>query len=147
MVLLVSPVVGGTNSSTGRSVRLSSTRADDTLNWGDRPSDLDSYLITPSGAQVYYISRGSLTGAPFANLDVDDTTAYGPEVVTIARLMVGTYKYAVNNYSGQSSAQFSVSSARVELSLTDRPVELFVPPTTGETSSTNWWHLFELDVD
>ena len=117
------------------------------LTWGAQPSDLDSYLITPSGSTVFYSSKGSLTSAPFANLDVDDTTAFGPEVVTIARLMVGTYKYAVNNYSGQSSGQIGASSARVELSLTDRPVELFVPPSTGETSSTNWWHLFELDVD
>jgi len=36
--------------------------------------------------------------------------------------------------------------AGVELNIPGRNVELFVPPTTGETASTNWWNLFELDV-
>lgn len=117
------------------------------LTWGAQPADLDSYLTTPSGSTVYYSSRGSLTSAPFANLDVDDTTAFGPEVVTVTRLMVGTYKYFVNNYSGQTSRLLSASGARVELSVPGRAVELFVPPTSGETTSTDWWLLFELDVD
>jgi hypothetical protein len=117
------------------------------LTWGAQPSDLDSYLTTPSGSTVYYGSRGSLSTAPFANLDVDDTSAFGPEVVTVTRLMVGTYKYFVNNYSGQTSRLLSVSGARVELSVPGRAVELFVPPTSGETTSTDWWLLFELDVD
>jgi len=117
------------------------------LTWGARPGDLDSHLITPNGDVVYYQDTGSLTAAPFANLDVDDTSAFGPEVVTITRLMVGTYKYIVHNYSGQTSTLISASGARVELSLPDRAVELFVPPTSGETTSTNWWQPLELDVD
>lgn len=116
------------------------------LTWGLNPRDLDSYLITPSGTRVFYSSTGSLTAAPFANLDVDDTSSFGPEVITITRLMVGTYKYAVNNFSGQGSGFIGASGARVELSLPGRSVELFTPPGTGETSSTNWWWLFELDV-
>lgn len=117
------------------------------LTWGARPSDLDSHLYTPSGAQVYFSSRGSLAGAPFANLDVDDTSSYGPEVVTISRLMVGTYTYFVRNYSGYSSGPIAAASARVELSIPGRAVELVTPPATGELSSTNYWVLFALDVD
>ena len=117
------------------------------LTWGEAPRDLDSYLFTPSGARVSYQGRGSLTAAPFANLDVDDTSSFGPEVVTVSRLMVGTYKYAVNNFSGQGSGQIGVSGARVELSVPGRSVELFTPPGTGESGSTDWWLLFELDVD
>ena len=117
------------------------------LTWGELPRDLDSYLLTPSGARVYYGSRGSLTSAPFANLDVDDTSSFGPEVVTVSRLMIGTYKYAVNNFTSQSSGFIGASGARVELTIPGRSLELFTPPTTGESSSTNWWHLFEMDVD
>jgi hypothetical protein len=40
-----------------------------------------------------------------------------------------------------------VSGARVELSVPGRSVELFTPPGTGESGSTDWWLLFELDVD
>ena len=117
------------------------------LTWGALPDDLDSYLITPSGTTVYYSNEGSLTSAPFANLDVDDTSSYGPEVVTLTRLMVGTYKYAVNNYSGYGDGPIASSSARVELNIPGRPAELFTPPATGETASTDYWLVFEFEVD
>lgn len=117
------------------------------LTWGALPRDLDSYLFAPNGTRVYFGSQGNLVAAPFANLDVDDTNSFGPEVMTVTRLMVGTYKYAIDNYSGQSSGLFSAASARVELSVPGRALELFVPPSTGETGSTDWWSLFEFDVD
>lgn len=117
------------------------------LTWGARPSDLDSHLWTPSGAHVYYSSKGQLAAAPFANLDVDDTSSFGPEVVTLTKLMVGTYKYAVRNYSGYDSGPVAVSGARVELVLPGGRTELFIPPATGETASTHYWTLFDLVVD
>ena len=117
------------------------------LTWGARPSDLDSHLIAPNGVHVYFSHKGSLSAAPFANLDVDDVTSYGPEVVTITRLMVGTYKYSVRNFTGHSGGPIASSGARVELNIPGRTLELFVPPVSGETSLTDWWHLFELDVD
>ena len=92
-------------------------------------------------------TRAICSSAPFANLDVDDTTSYGPEVVTITKLMVGTYKYSVYNYSGHASGTVAASSGRVELNIPGRAVELFVPPLAGETAGTPWWNLFELDVD
>lgn len=116
------------------------------LTWGALPRDLDSHLFTPSGTHVYYSSKGSLLAAPFANLDVDDTSSYGPEVVTLTRLMVGTYKYSIFNYSGYSSGSITAAGARVELNIPGRTLELFAP-LAGETSTTNWWNLFEFDVD
>jgi hypothetical protein len=116
------------------------------LTWGALPSDLDSHLFTPSGTHVYYGSKGSLLAAPFANLDVDDTSSYGPEVVTLTRLMVGTYKYSIYNYSGYNSGSITAAGARVELNMPGRTLELFAP-SAGETSTTNWWNLFEFDVD
>lgn len=118
-----------------------------TLTWGQNPSDLDSHLYAPDGTEVFYGSKGSLASAPFANLDVDDTSSFGPEVITLTRLMVGTYRYAVNNYSGQASTLLSASQARVSLRLPNRAAELFLPPATGESRQTNYWTVFELDVD
>ncbi len=123
------------------------------LNWGLVPSDLDSHLITPSGTEVFYAGRGNLVAAPFAALDVDDTDSYGPEVITLTKLMVGTYKYFIHNYSGQTSSngagRFSNSSLRVELNAPGRPVSLYTWTYTRnpETDTTNYWHLFEIDVD
>lgn len=117
-----------------------------TLTWGARPSDLDSHLFAPSGEHVWYRGKGSLADSPFANLDVDDTDSYGPEVVTISKLMVGTYKYSVHNYSTYFEGSITGSSARVELNIpTLAPQILSVP--TGEQSTTDWWNLFEIDVD
>lgn len=117
------------------------------LTWGARPSDLDSHLLTPDGGHVYYSDKGNLLAAPYAALDVDDTDSFGPEVVTIARLMVGTYRYHVHNYTGYSGGALAASSARVELNIPGRSAELFTPPASGETSETVAWTLFELDVD
>ena len=116
------------------------------LTWGALPSDLDSHLITPSGGEIAYYSKGALTAEPFANLDVDDTSSYGPEVVTITKLMVGTYKYSVHNYSGFDAGAIAQSGARVELNIPGRTLQLITPPTSGESDSTDYWNLFEFDV-
>ena len=117
------------------------------LTWGLAPRDLDSHLLTPSGSHVYFFNRGNLVAAPFANLDVDDTASYGPEVITLTRLMVGTYKYYIRNNSGYSVGAIAAASARVELSIPGRAVELYTPPVNGEVATTQVWMLFELDVD
>ena len=117
------------------------------LTWGANPSDLDSHLWTPSGTEVYYSNKGQLAAVPFANLDVDDTDSFGPEVITLTKLMVGTYKYAVRNYSGYGDGPMKASGARVELVLPGGRTELFVPPATGETADTDYWTLFDLTVD
>jgi hypothetical protein len=116
------------------------------LTWGESPSDLDSHLITPSGEHVYFQNFGNGTAAPFASLDVDDRSSFGPEVITITKLMVGTYRYYVRNFRGQSSGLFSLSAARVELFTPNRVTELITVPTV-DTLSTNYWLPFEMDVD
>jgi hypothetical protein len=113
------------------------------LTWGQDPSDADSHLFTPSGEHVYFGRDGSLIAAPFANLDVDDTTSFGPEVISINRLMVGTYTYGVNLYSG--SGTLSASPIRVELNVGSSQ-RIFTPPA-GENAGTRFVTLFNLVVD
>lgn len=118
------------------------------LTWGALPADVDSHLLTPSGTLVYYGSKGSLSAAPYVYLDVDDTTSYGPEIVTIRRLMVGDYHYVLNNYSGTYNPGITNSPTRVELN-TPTGSQLFVP-NEGETAnriSKDYWHVFTLRVD
>jgi uncharacterized protein YfaP (DUF2135 family) len=113
------------------------------LTWGENPADADSHLIAPSGEQVYWENLGSLGVAPFANLDVDDQTSFGPEIITINRLMVGTYTYGVNLFEGTGS--LSNSPIRVELNIGGN-LRIFNPPA-GETASTPFLRLFTLTVD
>ncbi len=114
------------------------------LNWGALPTDLDSHLTTPLiGGQnyhVFYASRGSVQGPPFANLDVDDVTSYGPETITITNFSPGTYTYYIHQYSSSGSLPTSGAIARIYTSaglFTTLPV-----PTTG---SGIYWYVCQID--
>jgi hypothetical protein len=116
------------------------------LSWGSTPSDLDSHLTGPiSGSSsrfhIYYpsSSRGSLTASPFALLDVDVTTGYGPETVTIAQQFAGVYRYYVYQFS--SGGEIKTSNARVDLYQGNTLVRQFYPPLQTGT----YWTVFELD--
>ena len=85
--------------SSGREVRV-------ILNWGSRTDqvrDADSHLACPCGApesHVYYQSRVHQAADHRVELDVDDTDWGGPETITLARPVPGTYLYWVHDYSG-----------------------------------------------
>lgn len=113
------------------------------LTWGANPRDIDSHLRVPGGFHVYFGSRGSLSAEPFANLDVDDVTSFGPEVTTIRRPKVGIYRFYLHNFSRTFSPGMTGSPTRVELNYVGRTVA-FTPPA-GEGSAL-YWHLFDLEI-
>jgi len=113
------------------------------LTWGASPSDIDSHLRVPGGYHVYYVTRGTLSAEPYANLDVDDVTGYGPEVTTIRRPKVGIYRFYLHNFSETFSPGMTGSPTRVELNYAGRTV-IFSPPT-GEGTAL-YWHLFDLEI-
>ncbi|MDR1915381.1 MAG: hypothetical protein LBQ58_02270 [Synergistaceae bacterium] len=83
-----------------------------TLAWGAEPRDLDSHLVgsNPDGSSfhIYYGNKGGINDQ--AQLDVDDTNSFGPEIVTLKDLIPGTtYRYYVHNYSHQSTGNDNVS--------------------------------------
>lgn len=76
------------------------------LNWGATPADLDSHIVYP-GNHIYF---SNMKGAD-ALLDVDDTTSYGPETITLQRKHDGEkYVYAVHDYSNRGNANSSLLS-------------------------------------
>ena len=149
----------------GTSVAINSTAVDQTvttcltltqaavtikLSWGSAPSDLDSHIwvsdATGTAREVYYSSRGSLSNSPYVNLDVDDTSSFGPEYITIGRVASNsTYRYWVRNFSGTSNPGVTASPARVELNIRGA-LTVFTPPA-GETTATRDWHAFDLVTD
>ena len=120
------------------------------LTWGSNPSDLDSHLTGPVDGSatrfhVYYSNSGSQTAAPYAELDVDDVSSFGPEIITINRFTPGVYRYSVHHYSGSST--IPASPARVELTL-NGATSVFTPPATGTALTTDSvWVVMELVVD
>ena len=120
------------------------------LQWGASPSDLDSHLTGPvqGGGRfhVYWFSRGLLTASPWAGLDRDDISSYGPETITLVRQLAGVYRYTVHNYtvgSSTTSTSLAASGAQVDVyrgnTLLDR---FFVPNLPGTL-----WTVFDLDGD
>jgi uncharacterized protein YfaP (DUF2135 family) len=93
------------------------------MNWGTEPSDLDSHLVglLPDGSSfhVYYANREHIyAGATYAELDVDDTSSFGPETITILQDLPENYTYYVLDFSNrgfQDSAALSNSGARVQV--------------------------------
>lgn len=114
------------------------------LTWGVAPDDVDSHIDLPNQQHIYFRSQGSLIAPTHAALDVDDIDSYGPEVVTINKLMVGTYRYAVHNFSGTFNPGMTGSPVLVELNR-NNTVQRFSPPA-GETAAMYWWHVFDLKV-
>lgn len=113
------------------------------LSWGQLPYDVDSHIIAPSGDHIYFGGQGNLLTAPYLNLDVDDTDSYGPEIVTVNRLMVGTYNYFVHNYSRTNEPGLYGSPIRVELN-TKSGTQVFAP--TSASGESMFWHAFSLNV-
>jgi len=116
------------------------------LTWGASPSDLDSHLTGPnadiSRFHVYYAARGSKTTAPFANLDVDDVSSFGPETITITQMNIGTYRYLVHDFSNRNSTTstaLGTSGAKVQVYTATGVQTFFVPAQAGTL-----WTVFEL---
>lgn len=109
------------------------------LNWGAEPTDLDAHLDTPEiGGNVYHVyydSPGNETAPPYAMLDYDVTSGYGPETMTIHQLYNGTYKFYVHNYSG--SPDISTSQAFVQIYNQNGLLQTVQIPSSG--TGTYWY--------
>ena len=142
------------------------------LSWGAAHSDLDSHLLVPPtvpGSSTWCdVSwqqkkcRG--VGTDAAELDVDDTSYYGPETTTMKNPHPGVYAYLVHIYTGSggsSSTCWDTSgiNAKVEvwsgekgglLKALSQPLEN--PPSTcpghvaPPTTCHQYWHVFNLDA-
>lgn len=130
------------------------------LTWGENPEDVDSHLTGPQPGlavsdsndqdrfHVYYSNPASTDGV--AMLDVDDTTSFGPETITVYpptgqdTLRPGIYRYSVHHYSG--SGTLVAGNANVEL-IIGANSRTFQAPTAGVLGRDDVWTVFELNVD
>ncbi len=112
------------------------------LTWGEEPRDLDSHLWLPAETpyEVYYRQKGNAEEFPFATLDVDDVTSFGPETVTINQLVGGgNYEYGINNYSNTGT----VAGATVRIY--DRTGLLHT--VTPNNTNGEYWVVATIDGD
>ena len=116
------------------------------LSWGALPSDLDShlfgYLENGSNYHVYYSNKNAYSnGERIANLDVDDTTSYGPETTTFVIDTKGKYEYYIDWYSG--SGTWASCQGNVKVYNGDRLVYEFNAPNNNSQSGS--WKVFTIE--
>ena len=100
------------------------------LTWGSSPGDLDSHLSF-GGTHVYYGNKNSGN----ASLDVDDTSAFGPETITISSMGDYTYQYYIFNYSRYGTMAGAQACVNVYFGGSSMPAYTFYPP---EGSGYTW---------
>ncbi len=121
------------------------------LTWGSTPRDLDSHLIgkSPDGDafNVYYSRKTyNYNGTEMANLDVDDTSSYGPETITILENIHDKYTYAVHDYTNKSSTSskaLSLSGATVKVFKGSYQVAKYNVPVDQVGT---YWAVFQIDA-
>jgi hypothetical protein len=115
------------------------------LQWGANPSDLDSHLRGPRpGGGIFHVSYSDDYVEDCGELDVDDTSSYGPETITMLRLVAGTYRYSVHDYTNRNSSTstgLANSNATVKLFFHDGQELTFNVPNQPGTV----WNVFEID--
>lgn len=125
------------------------------LTWGSTPSDLDSHLTyyvnDVQKMHVYYSKpNGSYNGNNVASLDLDDTSSYGPETITLhldSSLLTdnSVFRYSVHDYSdGNSSTTTNLanSNAVIHLYKGNTLLNTYHVPQNGTGSV---WHVFDID--
>lgn len=128
-------------------IELSAATSTVTLSWGENPSDLDTHFFGPSDEngsefEVYFGDKQVLVENTTIYLDVDDTSSFGPEIVTIPNFPIaGRYQYVVKRFDGTGA--ILTSPTRVEINLGART--FIFSPTDGNV--TDYWHVFDFVVN
>ena len=136
--------VANQNSTMSNNAGISAAGMQVVLTWGSNPSDLDSHLFAKladgSSYHIYYSHKVESD----ANLDVDDTSYYGPETVTVSDFSNGIYSYYVHDYSNRGNSYNTVLSnsgatVKVYIDSANTPSYTFYVPQGSGT----YWHVFD----
>lgn len=75
-------------------------------------------------------------------LDIDDTSQYGPETITLNKLKVGRQKQVIHNFSEDGS--MAASNAEVKVYIGD--YVLSCKPSACTKNNVFYWHVFNIKV-
>lgn len=110
------------------------------LEWGEYPRDLDSHLEGTTSdnrdIHIYYVHRDDEA----ANLDVDDTTSFGPETITVLDIN-GNYEYYVYDFTRSGYIGMSGATVKVYVGGESTPRVYEVP----EDLEGDYWRIFSIE--
>lgn len=129
---------------------LSETGVSVKLTWGLEPRDLDATLLVEQegalSAVVNFQNQQLELDGTLINLDVDDLTSFGPEVMTLSGLLPNTdYHYVVHQFSAES--QVAQESTRVQVNFRGELYAYRGSDATGDDRAQRWLHVFSIRVD
>lgn len=114
------------------------------LTWGAFPHDIDSHLFVanPNAKgcrdEVWYLDKNDL---PYASLDVDDVTSYGPETVKITKFAPHKYhEYWIRDFNFHPG-QLGKSQSVVKVYRGCRLIRTYRVPRNARTE---YWHVFDI---
>lgn len=110
------------------------------LTWGSSPTDLDSYAIGKSSSgSSFNINYTNKNIYGIGNLDVDDTSSYGPETITITDTGA-SFEYSVMDFRAQGTMGGSAATVKVYL-----PGEASARVFTVPSGSGLLWNVFKYE--
>ena len=125
------------------------------LQWAAQPTDLDAHLSGPDeqgGRFHLFFANRTQPPVPYASLDTDNTTSFGPETLTISKsagaFVAGDYHVWVHNYIGSTFAGSSAVVTVLRLDPQGVPTQLTrqeVQFATGDQAD-DLWHVVDLNV-
>ncbi|MBQ5905907.1 MAG: hypothetical protein IIW88_08565, partial [Clostridia bacterium] len=105
-------------------------------------SHLFGYPENGSNYHVYYSNKNAYSNSErIANLDVDDTSSYGPETTTFVIDTKGKYEYYIDWFSG--SGTWASCEGNVKVYNGDRLVYEFNAPNDNSRSGS--WKVFTIE--
>jgi hypothetical protein len=115
------------------------------VTWGELPSDLDSYMRSPTYTIFYGNTSGSGANGETATLDVDDTNSFGPETISINNYGTGTYQYWIHNYSNEVTLS-AISNAYVKVYIDNALVmdRSISSAQNWNNAAANYWYVCDV---
>ena len=122
------------------------------LTWGEIPRDLDSHMTGYDNGNSFHVFYGTQNfydslGRHRVNLDLDDTSSYGPETISIYQGVDDYYTYSIYDYTNggvSRSTELSYSGATVEVYQGDGMVAEYHVPVGREGYT---WDVFRIHED
>lgn len=115
------------------------------LTWGSQPSDLDTHMFVfdENFIQLDHISFQQHSGYnSTVSLDVDDTSSFGPETLTITEFNNDAYYlYTIHNYSDQGNIGRWNYDNLTKINIIENNKLYTIQPHANEYDGS-WWDVF-----